>query len=183
MKKLFIVTVTGAILSLINPALFADSVTSSGSIAVSATIDPSISITFSSDGSGLALSSGGGTSAATLAFGHVAAYGYSAPSGVTQAVNATGASATAFSVSTPVDVLVMEANSPSASYTLTAALNSADTANTWKIDTTTVTNSTTTITDTGSYNTAQSHTVLVSVPFTNTTGSISNTINFVATAN
>jgi hypothetical protein len=80
-------------------------------------------------------------------------------------------------------MLVMEANSPSANYTLTAALNSADTTNTWKIDGTTVSNSTTTITDTGSYDSAQSHHILVSIPFTNTTGSISNTINFVATAN
>ena len=184
MKKSIVFAVTCAVFSLVSPALFADGgPTSSGSIAVSATIDPSISMTFSSDSSGLALSAGAGTSAATMAFGHVAAYGYTPPTGVTQAVNASGASATAFSVATPFDVLVMEANTTSSGYTLTATLQNADSTNTWSIDGTTVTHAGQTITASGTYDSATSHTLLVSVPFTNVSGSISNTINFLATAN
>lgn len=183
MKKLLLSTLMGVAVMTTVSNLNAQ-VTSSGGMSVTATIDPSISLTFASDASGLALSSGAGTSTATMALGHIAAYGYTPPTGVTQVVNGAGTSATAFSVATPFDVLVMEANTSSASYTLTAALNSADTTNTWKIDGTAVTNgSPTSITTTGTYDAAHSHTLLVSIPFTNVAGTISNAINFVATAN
>jgi len=183
MKKLLLSALTGVAMMMTLSNLSAQ-VTSSGSMGVSGTIDPTISLTFASDASGLALSSGTGTSTATLAFGHISAYGYSAPSGVTQTVNGTAGSATAFAVATPFDVLVMEANSSSTNYTLTAELNSADTTNTWTIDGTTVTSgSPASITASGTYDSAGSHTLKVSIPFTNTSGSINNAINFVATAN
>jgi hypothetical protein len=183
MKRLILPVLMGAALVGTIPNLNAQ-VTSSGGFTVSGSIDPSISLTFASDASGLALSSGSGTNTATMALGHVAAYGYTPPTGVTQAVNAAGASATYFTISTPFDVLVMEANSTSAAYTLTAALNSADTTNTWKVGGVTVASGTpATITSTGTYNSAQSFTLLLQIPFTNTSGTISNVVNFVATAN
>jgi hypothetical protein len=164
--------------------LSAQSATSSGTLTVTGTIDPSISLSFASDASGLALSSGSGTGTATMALGHIAAYGYTAPNGVTQAVNGAAGNATAFSVSTPFDVLVMEANTTSTSYTLTAALNSSDTANIWSVGGVTVTSGTpATITSEGTYDHAASYALLISIPFTNTTGTINNAINFVATAN
>src|SRR5579862_4699139 len=112
MKRILILTSTILVVVLTVSTVSAQP-TSSGAFTVTATIDPSISLTFASDGSGLALTSGNGTAAATLAFGHIKAYGYSAPTGVTQAVNGAGTAATAFSVATPFDVLVMEANSAS----------------------------------------------------------------------
>src|SRR5690242_16407708 len=63
-----------AMVGIITPALVAANPTSSGAMTVTATVDPSISLTFGSDASGLALSSGSGTNTATLALGHVAAY-------------------------------------------------------------------------------------------------------------
>jgi len=183
MKKLLLSTLMGVAVLTTVSNLNAQ-VTSSGGMSVTATIDPSISLTFASDASGLALASGSGTATATMALGHVAAYGYTPPGGVTQVVNGSGTSATAFSVATPFDVLVMEANTSSANYTLTAVLNSADSTNTWKIDGTTVTNSPAiTVTSAGVYDAAHSHTLLISIPFTNVAGAISNAINFVATAN
>lgn len=182
-KTLFSTFTAAVILMSASSALSAQTVTSSGTFTVTATIDPSISLSFASDTSGLALASGNGTNTATLAFGHVAAYGYTAPTGVTQSVNGTAGNATSFNISTPFDVLVMKANSTSSSYTLTAALNSADTTNTWTIDSKTVTSDPTSITSSGTYDSAASHTLQVTIPFTNTTGSISNAVNFVATAN
>ena len=184
MKKLLLSALTGVAMMMTLSNLSAQNPSSSGSMGVSGTIDPTISLTFASDASGLALSAGNNTNAATLAFGHISAYGYSAPSGVTQTVNGTAGSATAFAVATPFDVLVMEANSSSTNYTLTAELNSADTTNTWTIDGTTVTSgSPASITASGTYDSAGSHTLKVSIPFTNTSGSINKAINFVATAN
>jgi hypothetical protein len=183
MYKTLLFAFSCAALLTMSPTLMADT-TSSGVLTVTATIDPSISLTFGSDASGLALSSGNATNTATLAFGNIRAYGYTPPSGVTQAVNASGSSATSFYVQTPFDVLVMKANSASADYSLTATLNSADGTNTWTIDgTAVVSGSPATIAPTGSYGTAASHALRVSVPFTNVSGSISNAINFVATAN
>src|SRR5260370_20390667 len=173
-----------AMVWVISPALVASSRTSSGAMTLTATVDRSISLAFGSDASGLALSSGSGTNTATLALGHVAAYGYTPPAGVTQSVNGSGASATAFSVATPVDVLGMVANSASSNYTLTAELNAVDTVNTWNIDSIAVTGSAAAVvTPTGAYSTVGDYTVQISVPFTNTSGSISNVVNFVATAN
>jgi hypothetical protein len=183
MKTSLFVTVLAAAIVMTAPSLLAQT-TSSGTFNVTATIEPTISLTFASDGSGLALLSGSGTSTATLAFGNIQAYGYSAPTGVTQTVVGSGASATAFTVATPFDVLVMEANSTSTSYTLTAALNSADTnSDVWTIDGTTITTTPGSITTGGSYGSAASHTLKISIPFANTSGSISNAVNFVATAN
>jgi hypothetical protein len=159
--------------------------TSSGSFGMTGTIDPSICLTFIADGSGATLTSGGGTGTATLALGHIAAYGETPPTNVTNTLNASGASATSFKVSTPVDVLVMEANTASANYTLTAELNSVDSTNTWSVGGHEVTGaSAAQITATGAYGTAVSYAFAVSIPFSNTASlSLSNTINFVATAN
>jgi hypothetical protein len=183
MKKALLSALMGVAMLTTVSTLNAQTNPSSGTLTVTATIDPSISLSFASDASGLALASGNGTATATMALGHIAAYGYTPPSGVTQAVNGSAGSATAFSVSTPFDVLVMEANTSSTGYTLTAALGSADTRNTWSVGGTTVTTTATNLTASGVYNTATSYALLISVPFTNTTGSISNTLNFVATAN
>src|SRR5262249_20850679 len=78
----------------------ANAVSASGTIAVTATTAASVSLTFVSDGAGITLG-GSGTSAATISFGAVQAYGGSVPSGVTKTVNGT----TDWSLSTPIDVV------------------------------------------------------------------------------
>lgn len=177
MKKLFISALTGMAILLSASNLCAQS--SSGTLNVNCTVDPSISITFVSDGGGVTLT-GSGSNNATLAFGHVAAFGYTPPSTITQTVNGS----TSFSVATPFDVLVTEANTTSSGYTLLAQLQTLDSTNNWYVDTLPVLSTgQTTITSTGSYNGTAMHNLKITIPFSNTTGSVSNVISFQANAN
>ena len=163
-------------------------VTSGGALAVSATVQGSINLVFNSDGSGKALTSGAGTSTATLDFGTVSAYGSTCS---TTGVLSGGVTCTLgsgnFTVSTPFDVQVSKANSASTNYTLTAQLGTTDNANTWKVaGATVVSGSAATITSTGSYGSNASNTLALTIPTTgtgSTPGTISNTLNFTATAN
>lgn len=178
MRKLgLFVALTAAVLSAITPASAA--VTSSGTLAVTATIASSIQLVFNSSASGVTLT-GSGTNAATMAFGTVQAYGGTVPAGATRTVTGT----TSFTYSSPFNVNVTLANSASVNYTLTAALNAADSTNTWQVDAVTLTTTAQTITATGTYNSNQSHTLALTIPFSEASGTaISNTVNFVATAN
>lgn len=153
--------------------------TSSGNMTVTATVTSSISMVFDSDASGVTLSAEGSTSP-TLALGNVSAY-ESLGTNVSRTVNGT----TDYTVSTPFDVKVTQANSNSSDYTLTAQLASADTTNAWKVDSATVTNgSAASVTATGTYGSDQSHTLYLTIPFaTADSTAISNTIDFVATSN
>jgi hypothetical protein len=162
--------------TLVNSPVFATS--ASGTVAVTATVGSSVSLTFVSDPSGITLA-GTGTSAATIAFGSVQAYGGAVPANVTKTVNGT----TNWTLSTPFDVVVEVANQNSLNYTLTAQLNTADATNTWKIGASTITSaSATTLTSTGAYG-STAYTLGLTIPFSEAAGAISNTINFVATAN
>ena len=152
--------------------------TASGTIAVTATVASSVSLTFVTDPSGITLG-GTGTSAATMAFGTVQAYGGVVPANVTKTVNGT----TNWKLSTPFDVVVQVANQTSSNYTLTAQLTTADAVNTWQIGATTITSaSAATLTATGAYGTTV-YTFNLTIPFSAAAGAISNTLNFVATAN
>jgi hypothetical protein len=162
--------------TLVSSPVFATS--ASGTVAVTATVGSSVSLTFVSDPSGITLG-GTGTSAATIAFGSVQAYGGAVPANVTKTVNGT----TNWTLSTPFDVVVQVANQTSSNYTLTAQLNAADATNTWKIGASTITSaSAATLTSTGAYGTT-AYTLGLTIPFSEAAGAISNTINFVATAN
>lgn len=168
---------TAGALTTIMPASAA--VTSSGTLAVTATIASSIMLVFDTSSSGLALT-GSGTGAATMAFGTVQAYGGTVPTGATRTVNGT----TNYTYSSPFNVKVTLANSASLSYTLTAALNAADAVNTWQVDSVTLSTTAQTVTATGTYGSDQSHTLALTIPFSEATGTaISNTVNFTATAN
>jgi len=136
------------------------------------------------DGSGATLTSGSGTRWATLALGHIAAYGESLPTNVTRTLNASGASATLFKISTPIDVLVMEANTESADYTLSALLLLPDNTNTWTVGGQWVNyQNIQDITTTGTYGAVTPYVFAISIPFSNTSGSFSNIIDFYAQAN
>ena len=150
----------------------------SGTVAVTATVGSSVSLTFVSDPAGITLG-GTGTSAATIAFGSVQAFGGVVPANVTKTVNGV----INWTLSTPFDVVVQVANQTSSNYTLTAQLNAADATNTWKIGASTITSaSAATLTGTGAYGTT-AYTLGLTIPFSEAAGAISNTINFVATAN
>ena len=153
--------------------------TSSGTLTVTATVQSSISLTFITDTNGVALT-GSGTNAATLAFGNVSQFS-SPPPKITETIGATS-----FTVSTPFDVAVAKSNVTSANYALTAEVQTADSVNTWMIDTfplTIVPAAATSLTVTGVYDTSVMHTLYLTIPFSAGATVISNSINFVATAN
>ena len=113
MKKVMLLTIFAALM-MISSAAVAQT-TASGTLTVTATVTGSINLVFNSDASGLALSSGAGTNAATLAFGNVSAFG-AISAGIVRSTTATN-----FTVSSAVDVLVTKTNSASANYTLESA--------------------------------------------------------------
>jgi hypothetical protein len=170
-------SVVFAMTGIVLTAQFAGATSTTGTVAVTATTVASISLTFVTDASGITLGSSG-TSAVTLAFGSVQAYGGTVPTGVTRSVNGT----VNWSLSTPVDVVVQVANQTSSNYTLTAGLQNADSTNTWQLGATSLTTTPATLTSTGAYGTT-AYTYKLTVPFSAPAGAISNTINFTATAN
>lgn len=159
------------------PSVAAAQDTAAGTLTVTATVESSISLTFENDAAGVAMT-GAGTNAATMAFGTVSAYNTVSTTGVTRTVAAND-----FTVSSPFAVKVVKANTSSASYTLAAALASADATNTWKVNTTTLSTSNQNLGATYSYGSPVSHTVSLTVPFTASTGAVSKVLNFTATAN
>lgn len=162
---------------LLLPAGVAAQDTSSGTLTVTATVESSIALTFENDAAGVALT-GAGTNAATMALGAISAYDTIATAGVTRTVDAN-----AFTVSSPFGVKIVKANTASATYTLAAALGSADITNTWKINAVTLTASDQVLGAAYGYGSAVAHTMHLSVPFTASTGAISKVLNFTATAN
>ena len=178
MKKVTLLTIFAALM-MISSAAVAQT-TASGTLTVNATVTGSINLVFNSDGSGLTLLSGAGTNTATLAFGPVSAFGALSSPNIVRTV-----AANTFTVSSAVDVLVTKTNSASANYKLTAQLGSADAVNTWSVGGVAVTNAAAAqITATGTYGANSNFPVAITVPFTTASGTlISNTINYVATAN
>jgi hypothetical protein len=153
--------------------------TSSGVLTVSAELASSINLTFATDTNGVVLT-GTGTNAATLDFGTVSRF--STP--ITNVTQANGA--TSFTLSTPFDISVLKSNVTSATYSLTAQLQTVDAVNAWTIDTIAIgTNPTapTSLTVTGAYATNAPHTLVLTVPFSEGAATVTNTINFQATAN
>jgi hypothetical protein len=155
----------------------ASATNATGTVAVTATTSASVSLMFVTDASGITLGSSG-TSAASIAFGAVQAYGGSVPVGVTKTVNGS----TNWSLSTPFDVVVNVANQTSSDYTLAAGLQSADATNTWALGATNLSTTPATLTSTGAYG-STAYTFKLTIPFSATAGAISNTVNFTATAN
>lgn len=145
----------------------------------------SLSFTLQSDASGLALG-GSGTNSASMSFGSMQAFGGTVPSGVTKTT--TGSS---WTISTPFDVKVTCTNltlpcnlAISTSYVLTAQLQSADATNTWKVGGLTLTNvSPSILTSSASYGQVTAYIFALTVPFTESPGTISNHVNLVAIAN
>ncbi len=177
-KSVVMAAVLAGLLAMAGSA-WAQGQTSSGTLNVTATVQSSISLTFVTDANGVPLT-GSGTNAATLAFGNVSQY-ITPPAKVTETIGANN-----FTVSTPFDVAVAKSNSASATYTLTAEVQTADAVNTWTIDTfplTILPAAATSLTFTGAYGSNVMHTLYLTIPFSAGASVISNSINFVATAN
>jgi hypothetical protein len=177
MKKVVLLTIFAALMMISSAAV---AQTATGTLTVTATVNGSIQLVFNSDASGVALSSGAGTNAATLAFGNVSAFGALGSPNIVRTVAANN-----FTVSSAVDVLVSKTNSASANYTLKAQLGAADAVNTWTVGGVAVTNAAqSTLSATGTYAANSNFPVAITVPFTTASGTlISNTINYTATAN
>lgn len=150
-----------------------------GTVAVTATTEGSVAMTFVTDVAGITLGASG-TDAAAIAFGTVSAFGAAPPTGVTRTVNGT----TSWSLSTPFDVVVQAANGPGeeGTYTLSAGLQTSDLVNDWTVGGTTLDTSPTVLTGTGAY-VSTPYVLQLTIPFTATAGTITNTINFEAVAN
>jgi hypothetical protein len=147
----------------------------------------SLSFTLQSDASGLTLG-GSGTNLASMSFGSMQAFGGAVPSGVTKTT-----AGSSWTISTPFDVKVTCTNlisllpcnlAISTSYVLTAQLQSADASNTWKVGGFTLTNTSASIlTSSASYGQVTAYVFALTVPFTESPGTISNHVNLVAIAN
>lgn len=179
MKKLMMLFVAAALTFGMSSVASAQTSDATGTLQVSATVTGSLTLVFTKDTNGVALTSGSGTNTAALSFGNISAFG-SPAAGVT-----TSTTASNFTVSTPVDVTVNKFNSASANYTLKAQLNGAPGTETWAVNGASFDNSTIgTATATGTYGSPVAVTLAITVPFTTASGtSISNTINFTASAN
>jgi hypothetical protein len=153
--------------------------TSGGTLGVTADIQGSINLIFSTATGGFAVT-GTGSATASLPFGSVQMYGGTVPTNVTRTV--TGI--TSFTLSTPINVEVDLANQTSSNYKLLATLASADTVNSWTFNTVAVTAAgVVPQIATGTYGSAAPYVFAVTIPAANTSGSLANSLNFTATAN
>jgi hypothetical protein len=158
---------------------FANAQTSGGTLGVTADIQGSINLLFSTATGGFAVT-GTGTATASLPFGNVQMYGGTVPTNVVRTL--TGK--TAFTLTTPVNVEVDLANSTSATFGVLVNLNTADAVNTWAFNAIAVTDAGVTPQVTlATYQTATPYNLAVTIPATNTSGTLSNSLTFTATAN
>ncbi len=154
-------------------------VTSGGTLGVTADIEGSINLLFSTATGGFAVT-GTGTGTASLPFGNVQMYGGTVPTNVTRTLTGT----TSFTLTTPVNVEVDVANSTSTTFGLLANLGTADIVNSWSFNAIAVTAAGVTPQVTlASYGTATPYNFAVTIPASNTSGSLTNSLNFTATAN
>jgi hypothetical protein len=157
----------------------ANAQTSSGTMGVTANIEGSINLLFSTATGGFAVT-GTGTATASLPFGNVQMYGGTVPANVVRTLTGT----TSFTLTTPVNVEVDLANSTSATFGLLATLASADAVNAWTFNAIAVTASGIVPQVTlATYQTATPYNLAVTIPASNTSGSLLNSLNFTATAN
>jgi hypothetical protein len=152
---------------------------STGNLGVTATIEGSINLLFSTATGGFAVT-GTGSGTASLPFGNVEMYGATVPTNVVRTL--TGK--TAFTLTTPVNVEVDLANSTSATFGVLVNLTNDDAVNSWTFNTVAVSlaGSTQQVT-LANYATATPYNLAVTIPASNTSGTLTNTLIFTATAN
>ncbi len=159
--------------------------TAQGTINATLINSSGLAISFDSASGGVPLGASG-SSAATLNFGTIAAYG-AVPAGVTR----TGPSGGSFTVSTPFNVKVTMGGLTSANYTLTAQLAAAAPKGlTYKVDSVTLSTGSQTVQSNGMYGSDVGHTLYLQALTAPASGggptvgtALTDTINFTATAN
>ncbi len=139
-----------------------------------------LTLAFVSDPSGIALA-GSGSSAASVSFGSVQAFGGVVPSGVTKS-----RAGSTWTLSTPIDFTVQKGGLDvldvlSTHYMMTAQLLAADAQNTWKLNSVTLSTTAATIAPSTVYGTV-AYTFTLTIPFSAAAGTISNTISVTVTA-
>ena len=157
-----------------------------GTLTVTATVTSSIQLLFNTGSGGVTLT-GANTNAATLAFGSLSAYG-TAPSNVTISTTSTLCS-NCFVASTPISLVVNQADGSSSNFTLTAYASAPSNGEVLAVGSSgalsTSSGTPTTITSSGAYGSGgNTLPVYLGIPTAtgNNTG-LTDTINFVATAN
>ncbi|QOY86570.1 hypothetical protein [Paludibaculum fermentans] len=153
-----------------------------GSLALTGQVDGSIILSFHQNTSGgFTLTSGDGTAAAGANLSTVSMYGTA--TGIVAGSNFVKTNQVdGFTLSGPMDVQVDKANITSSGYTLSAQLTSSDSSE-WSLGGASL-NSTSpvVVVSEGSYAARTPLTLSVKFPTSMNSGSVSNTINFVATA-
>lgn len=182
-RDIFGMALAGLLLAAVAPAGAAQT-TSSGTLNVILQNGSGLVMLLYSDPSGVTLGNAG-TSAATLGFGTVGAYGT-----LNTNISRTNQTST-FTVSTFFDINVQDSGVTSSNYTLTAALSAAaPTGVTLQIDSVNLSTTSATISTTGTYGTNVQHTLSAVISTASsgsggpTTGTqLTSTINLVATSN
>lgn len=132
--------------------MFAQTLTATGTINATLTNKNAIALVFASDPAGVTLGAAG-TSAATLDFGNISAFGP-----LSAGVRRLSVTATNFTVRAIFDIQVIEGGLTSTSYTLRAQLASAlPTGFSFKVDGVTLVTTASTIQTNGAYNTNIAH--------------------------
>ncbi len=175
MKNKLILTVLS--IFALSGVAYAQGAVGSGTMGVTADVEGSLLVTLSTGTNGMAMT-GTGSAAGSLPLGTVSMFAGSVPGNVTKTVGATG-----FTLSTPIAIQVDLANTTSDSFNMVAALATADAVNTWSLNSITVTSVPATVITAGAYATNTSYPFSLFVPKGAATGTITNTINFTATAN
>jgi hypothetical protein len=174
-------TITAAIVMLLTGVAGAQTA-NNGSLALTGQVDGSIVLSFHQNTSGgITLTAGDGSAAAGASLSTVSMYGTS--NGIVAGTNFTKTNQSdGFTLSGPFDVQVDKANITSGSYTLTAQLQNSDSSQ-WTLGGTLLSSSSpATVVSEGTYAVRTPLTLSVKFPSSMNAGSVSNTINFVATA-
>lgn len=156
--------------------------TANSQLLVTMSVQSSISLQFvnvaSAGSQGTCSISGAGTSNAAVNFG------IASLSGDNQSCVSFSQNGTSYTLSNNVYAVVTQSNLSSSGYTLTASLASAPlTGVTWNINSATLGTGNTSVTANGGYGNQLAMYLQVTVAHTVASGSLSQTINFVATAN
>jgi hypothetical protein len=157
--------------------------TTSSSLAVSMTVQSSISLVFvnvaGAGSQGTCSLNGANTNAASVNFG-IASLSGDNQSCVSFAANGS----TSYTLSNNIYTLVTQSNITSSNYTMTASLSSAPpTGVSWVINSATLGTAATTLTSGGTYGSNLDLFLVVTVQHTVASGNLSQTINLQATAN
>ncbi|MEO8379735.1 MAG: hypothetical protein ABI779_08740 [Acidobacteriota bacterium] len=179
MKKVIVGSIIILSTLAISTSVQAAGETANGTLALSGEIVGSITLTVE-EVAGSGTFGGDGTATATADLGTFSKYGAAPATGFTRTQGASN-----WTIASNFGVRVVKANSASANYTLTAALNAAPTGSiAWTIDATPLTTALLPISTAVAYsNTPVSYAFTIAIPDATATPVLDNTINFVATAN